>query len=126
VVQLGDEADALDAQRVADEEQHDRKAKPDPYEVLFQDGPFRPAVATSSLEEEFHLNAGQFDDVVVLERMRRRTDFLAVDGGTLRAFDVGDEVALGPPSQHRNLNAGLAERGERFGELELLAGVAAG
>src|SRR5436190_8689292 len=43
VVQLGDEADALDAQRIAYEEQHDRKAKPDPYEVLFQDGPFRPS-----------------------------------------------------------------------------------
>src|SRR5260370_41920941 len=82
--------------------------------------------ALSGLQEEFHLDAGQFDDVVVLEGMGRGADFLAVDGGTLRAFDVGDEVALRPASQHRNLNAGLAERGERLGELEFPAGVAAG
>ena len=43
VVQLGDEADALEAQRVAHEEQHDRKAEDDPYDVLFQAGPFRPS-----------------------------------------------------------------------------------
>src|SRR3954470_2991625 len=81
--------------------------------------------ALSGLQEEFHLDAGQFDDVVVLQRVRCRTDFLAVDGGALHAFDVGDEVALRAARQHRNLHAGLAERGERLGELELLAGISA-
>src|SRR5207244_8961768 len=121
VVELGDEADALGAQCIAYEEQRDRKAQPDPYDVLSQIGPFRPAVATSRLKEEFHLDAGQFDDVVVLERMGRGADFLAVDAGTLRAFDVGDEVALGPPRQDSDLHTRLAERRERLGELELLA-----
>src|SRR5438128_4805548 len=82
--------------------------------------------ALSGLQEEFHLDAGQFDDVVVLEGMGRGADFLTVDAGTLRAFDVGDEVALRPAREHRDLHAGLAERGERLGELELPAGVAAG
>src|SRR5882762_7619793 len=82
--------------------------------------------ALSGLQEEFHLDAGQFDDVVVLEGMGRGADFLAVDGGTLRAFDVGDEVALRPAGEHRDLHAGLAERSEGLGELELPAGVAAG
>src|SRR5882672_3498328 len=82
--------------------------------------------ALSGLQEEFHLDAGQFDDVVVLEGMGRGADFLAVDAGTLHAFDVGDEVALRPPGEHGDLHARLAERGERLGELELLAGVAAG
>src|SRR5258706_4414169 len=83
---------------------------------------FRTALG---LEEEFHLHAGQLDHVVVLERVRRGADFLAVDGGTLVAFDVREEVALRPAREHRDLHAGLAERGERLGELELLAGVAA-
>src|SRR6267378_1114345 len=82
--------------------------------------------ALSGLQEEFHLDAGQFDDVVVLEGMGRGADFLAVDGGTLRAFDVGDEVALRPAGEHRDLHAGLAERSEGLGELELPAGVTAG
>ena len=38
---------------------------------------------------------------------------------------MGDEVALRAARQHRDLHAGLAERGERLGELELLAGVGA-
>src|SRR3954471_21596766 len=83
---------------------------------------FRTALG---LEEEFHLHAGQFDDVVILERMRRGADFLAVDRRTLVAFDVGEEVALRTAREHGDLHAGLAERGERLGELELLAGVAA-
>src|SRR3989442_9092027 len=82
--------------------------------------------ALSGIQEEFHLDAGQFDDVVVLEGMGRGADYLTVDAGTLRAFDVGDEVALRPAREHRDLHAGLAERGERLGELELPAGVAAG
>src|SRR5262252_6164496 len=48
----------------------------------------------SSLQEEFHLHAGELDHVVILERGRRRTDLLAVYRRARRAFDVGDEVAL--------------------------------
>src|SRR3954470_21129407 len=79
----------------------------------------------SSLQKEFHLHAGELDHVVVLERSRRRSDLLAVQRRARRAFDVGNKVALRPARQHRDLNARLAERGERLIELELLAGVAA-
>src|SRR5438067_11882535 len=82
------------------------------------------SVGLSGLQEEFHLDAGQFDDVVILERMGRSADFLAVDARPLVAFHMSDEIALRPPRQHRHLDAGLAERGEGLGELELLAGVA--
>src|SRR3954468_12712860 len=80
----------------------------------------------SSLQEEFHLHAGEFDDVVILERSRRRSDLLPVHRGPGRALNVGDEVALRPAGEHRVLHARLAEGGERLVELELLAGVAAG
>src|SRR5690348_3784225 len=79
----------------------------------------------SGLQEEFHLDAGQFNDVVILEGVGRGADFLAVDRGPLVAFHMGDEIALRAPGEHRDLYAGLAERGEGLGELELLAGVAA-
>src|SRR4051812_50185742 len=83
------------------------------------------SVGLSALQKEFHLDAGQFDDVVVLEGMGRGADLLAVDRGALVAFDMRYEVALRPAGEHGHLHAGLAERGERLGELELLAGVAA-
>src|SRR5688500_8742284 len=77
----------------------------------------------SGLQKKFHLHAGQFDHVVVLERVRRGADLLAVDRRPVGALDVRDEVALRPAREHRDLHAGLAERGERLGKLELLAGV---
>jgi hypothetical protein len=58
MIEAGDEADALGAQRISYEEQRDRKAEADPCDVLFQDGAFTPAVVTSRLEEKFHLDAG--------------------------------------------------------------------
>src|SRR5260221_5856585 len=77
------------------------------------------------LEEEFHLDAGELDHVVILQRVRRGADRLAVDLGARRALDVGDEVALGPARQHRDLNPGLAKGGQGLRQLEFLAGVAA-
>src|ERR1041385_3935554 len=67
----------------------------------------------SGLQEEFHLDPGQLDHVVVLERVRRGADLLAVHLGALVALDVGDEVTLWPAGQHRYLHARLAERGQR-------------
>src|SRR5918995_4267611 len=84
------------------------------------------AILRLDLEEELHLDAGQFDDVVVLQGMRRGADLRAVDRRARGALDVGNEVALRAPREHRDLHAGLAERGEWLGELELPAGVRAG
>src|SRR6185436_561730 len=84
------------------------------------------ATLRSSLEEKLHLDARELDHVVILERMRRGADLLAVDGRAVGALDVGNEVAGRAPREHRDLHAGLAERGERLVELELLAGIAAG
>src|SRR5262245_66228748 len=80
----------------------------------------------SGLQEEFHLHARELDHVVVLERVRRRADLLAVHVWARRALDVGDEVALRTAGEDCDLHAGLAERGERLGELELLACIGAG
>ena len=58
--------------------------------------------------------------------MRLRIQRLSVHHGKARAFHVGDEEALGPPRDDRDLDAGLAQGRERLGELELAPGVAAG
>src|SRR5260221_2672622 len=78
----------------------------------------------SAFEEEFHLHAGKLDDVMVLERGRRRADLLAIHCRAVRALDMSDEVALRPARQHRHLHPGLAERRERLVQLQLLACVA--
>src|SRR5687768_15181401 len=83
----------------------------------------RCRLRASGLQEEFHLHAGKLYDIMVLERVRRGADLLAVDVGARGALDVSDEITLRAPREHRDLNAGLAERGERLGELELLARV---
>src|SRR3954454_10359467 len=59
----------------------------------------------SSLEEEFHLHAGELDDIVILERMRSGADLLAVHLGAVGPFDVSDEIALRAARQHRDLDA---------------------
>src|ERR1051325_1438517 len=86
---------------------------------------FRGASELLGLQEKFHLDAGQLDRVMVLERVRRGANLRAVHLGALVALDVGDEVTLRAARQHRDLHPGLAEGGERLAELELLAGVAA-
>ena len=63
---------------------------------------------------------------MILEGVGRGADFLAVDRGPLVAFHMGDEIALRAPGENSDLHTGLAKRGERLGELELFAGVAAG
>ena len=73
------------ARRVPEEEQRDREPERDADDVLLhaasvgRAGGLRPPAA-SGLEEELHLDAGELDQVVVLERVRRGADRLAVDG----------------------------------------------
>src|SRR5215218_7841657 len=76
----------------------------------------------SDLDEEFHLHAGQLDQIVVLERMRSGADCIAVDRRMHGTLDVGNEVALRAPGQDGNLNARFPERSERLGQLELFPG----
>src|SRR5260221_14717755 len=78
------------------------------------------------LEEEFHLDAGELDHVVILQRVWRGADRLAVALGARRALGVGDEVALGPARPHRDLDPGLAQGGEGLGARRRLAGGGAG
>src|SRR5262252_2032586 len=63
----------------------------------------RCCLRASGLQEEFHLDARELDDVVVLEPVRRRADLLAVHVGTRRALDVRNEVALRPAREDRDL-----------------------
>src|SRR5688572_17464704 len=58
----------------------------------------------SSLQKKFHLDARQLDHIVILERVRRGADLLAVDHRAVGALDVGDEIALRPPREHRHLH----------------------
>src|SRR6266571_3032868 len=80
----------------------------------------------SALDEKFHLDPGDLDDVVIVQGMRLRVDGLAVDYGEARSFDVGDEIPLRSARDDGDLNAGLAEGRERLGQFQLLAGIGAG
>src|SRR2546425_13341141 len=77
----------------------------------------------SGLQEEFHLDPGKFDHVMVIQRVRLCVEGLAVYDRKACALYVGDEKALRPTRDDGHLDAGFAERRERLGELELLAGV---
>ena len=57
----------------------------------------------SGLEEEFHLHARELDDVMILERVRRRPDLLAVHRGAVGPFDVSDEITLRPGTTQPDL-----------------------
>src|SRR2546422_6302378 len=58
--------------------------------------------SASRLQEEFHFHSGELDHVVILERVRRGADLLAIDGGPVGPFHMRDEVALRPAGQHRD------------------------
>src|SRR5437867_10431865 len=77
----------------------------------------------SGLEEEFHLDPGKFDHVMVIQRVRLGVEGLAVYDRKARSLYVRDEKALRPTRDDGHLDAGFAERRERLGEIELLAGV---
>src|SRR6185295_17033721 len=79
-----------------------------------------PPIRPSALEEKLHLDAGDLHQVMVLQRVRRAANCLAVDSRALGTLDMGDEVSLRTARQHGDLHAGLAERGERLCEFELL------
>src|SRR5690606_13330128 len=54
---------------------------------------------------------------------RLGVDGLAIDERKAGALDMGDEVAVRPAGDHRDLAARLAERGQRLGELQLPPGI---
>src|SRR5258708_19281862 len=60
---------------------------------------------------------------MVVQGVRLRVEGLAVHDRKARSLYVGDEKALGPTRDDGNLDTGFAERRERLGEIELLAGV---
>src|SRR5215831_3405813 len=75
---------------------------------------------------ELHLHPGEFDDVVVAQRMRGRTEVVPVDRGKSFTFDVRDEIAGGPARDHRDLMAWPADRRQCFHQRELAPAVCAG
>src|SRR5882672_3896591 len=77
----------------------------------------------SRLDEEFHLNPGQLDDVVIVQSVGLGVQGLAVQHGKARTLDVGDEEPLRAARDDRHLHSRLAERRERLGQVELLARV---
>src|SRR3989442_7912303 len=68
--------------------------------------------SASRLQEEFHFHSGELDHVVILERVRRGADLLAIDGGPVGPFHMRDEVALRPAGQHPDPQPPPSPRGE--------------
>src|SRR5712692_9033158 len=133
VVELLDEADVVAligiSYDVAYEYQHYQQAERDPDDVLLQSsspGSVLLKTRGSGLEEEFHLDPGKFDHVMVVQRVRLGVEGLAVHDRKACALYVGDEKALGTTRDDGHLDTGFAERRERLGEIELLAGIGPG
>ena len=86
----------------------------------------RPALCVEledlRLEEEFHLYAGDFDQIMVAQLQRLATHRGAVDGGKICALDVGDEKPARPSRDHRDLHAWFANGGEILGQIERASG----
>ena len=70
------------------------------------------------LEEEFHLYAGDFYQIMIAQLKRLTTHCGAVDGGKMRSLDVGDEKSARPSRNHCNLHARLTNGGEILDEIE--------
>jgi hypothetical protein len=131
---------------MSNESRHHRHAKRDAHRVLLHYDPRRGLLPVgvlglcppqssnrifcgarpSGLQKELHLYAGEFDDVMVMQLMGLRVKRLAIDHREVRALDVGNEVPLGPFGDNGNLNAGFADRRQRFTQRQLLAGVRTG
>ena len=60
------------------------------------------------LKEEFHLDAGEFNDVVIAERMRLGVQCFAIDHRKVGTLHMRDKKPLRPASNDCNLNAGLS------------------
>jgi hypothetical protein len=65
-------------------------------------------VSLSALEKEFHLDAADFDDVVILQWMGLGIQCLAIDDGKVGTFDMGNEIAMRPSGDDRNLHPWFA------------------
>jgi len=111
---------------LSQEYQRDEEAKCNPDDVLLQaSSPCGSSLGRGSgLDEEFHLDPGQLDHVVVVQRVSLGVERLAIHYGEARPFDVRDEKTLRPARDDGHLHPGLAERRKRLGQVELLAGVA--
>lgn len=62
---------------------------------------------------------------MVAQRVGLRIEAPAVDDGELPSLDMGNEEAVRPLGDDGDLQARLAERGQGFGQFQLLAGVGA-
>ena len=63
---------------------------------------------------------------MLVELQRLIGQRLAVHQWKMLALDIGDEKAMRAAGQHGHLQAGLAQGGEVFDQLQLLAGIGSG
>src|SRR5258705_11275811 len=77
--------------------------------------------AALSFEEKLHLDAGDFDQVVVAQRMRLIIQCASVQYRKMSAFHMGNEITLGALGNDGNLNTRFAERGEALRQRQLFA-----
>ena len=54
--------------------------------------------------------------------MRLGINDLAIQHRILRPFNMGDEIAVRSPGDHRHLDAGFAQGGQGFGQFKLTSG----
>src|SRR4030066_2446492 len=78
------------------------------------------------LEVEFHLDAGQFYHIVVVQLMRLIHQRLAVHQWKTCPFDMGDEETLRATGEYRHLQTRFTQCCEVLYQLELLAGIRPG
>src|SRR5215216_5508660 len=97
----------MSSRRVTNPMRSPRSASPTKNRAIARPSPILAmccfGAALSSLQEKFHLDASQFDDIVVFEGMGRGADLRAIDGRALLPFDVRDEVALRAPREDGDL-----------------------
>ena len=79
----------------------------------------------SIFEIEFHLDSRQFNNIVLGQLLRLIVKKFGIQHWVGRTFYIGYKISVGPTGQHRNLYAGLAQRGQIFDQLQLLASVRA-
>ena len=77
----------------------------------------------SGAQEELHLDTSDLDHIMVGQWVGLCIQALAVDRGKLAPLDMRDEIAMRPLGNDGDRQAGLAQCGQGFGQLQFLAGI---
>ena len=79
----------------------------------------------SALYEKLHFDAGNFEHVMIVERMRLGVRELAIHDRELRPFDVSHKIALRTTRNHGYLCPRLTQGRQVLGQFDFTACVSA-